>query len=61
MFRPGPPGDVVLARDDLKRVQLVQLIGPHGALWQVTEPRPEVSKWLKSPGIEPPATILKLD
>ena len=48
-------------RDDLKRVQLVQLIGPHGALWQVTEPRPEASKWLKSLGIEPPATILKLD
>ena len=48
-------------RDDLKRVQLVQLIGPHGALWQVTEPRPEASKWLKSLGVEPPATILKLD
>ena len=48
-------------RDDLKRVQLVQLIGPHRALRQVTEPRPEASKWLKSLGIEPPATILKLD
>ena len=47
-------------RDDLKRVQLVRLIEPHGALWQVTEPRPEASKWLKSLGIEPPATILKL-
>ena len=36
--RPGRRG--VGSRDDLKRVQLVQLIGPHGALWQVTEPRP---------------------
>ena len=48
-------------RGDLKRVQPVQLIGPNGTLWQVTEPRPEATKWLKSPGIGPPATILKLD
>ncbi len=26
-------------RDDLKQIQLVQLSGPNGKLWQVTEPR----------------------
>jgi len=47
-------------RDDLKRVQLAQLIGPNGTLWQVTEPRPSALKRLKSLRIAPPATILKL-
>ena len=47
-------------RDDLKRIKLVQLSGPNGALWQVTEPREGASKHLKSLRIPPPPTILKL-
>ena len=47
-------------RDDLKRIKLVQLSGPNGALWQVTEPRKDASKRLKSLRIPPPPTILKL-
>ena len=47
-------------RDDLKQIKLVQLLGPNGALWQVTEPRQDASKRLKSLGIPPPPTILKL-
>ena len=47
-------------RNDLKRIKLVQLSGPNGALWQVTEPRPDASKRLKSLDIPPPPTILKL-
>ena len=47
-------------RDDLKRIKLVQLSGPNGALWQVTEPREDASKRLKSLRIPPPPTILKL-
>ena len=41
-------------RDDLKRIQLAQLIGPNGTLWQVTEPRPSASNRLKSLQIRPP-------
>ena len=47
-------------RDDLKRIQLAQLIGPNGRLWQVTEPRSSATNRLKSLRIAPPATILKL-
>ena len=47
-------------RDDLKRIKLVQLSGPNGALWQVTEPRKDASKRLKSLRIPPPPPILKL-
>ncbi len=47
-------------RDDLKQIKLVQLSGPNGALWQLTEPRPDASKRLKSLRIPPPPTILKL-
>ena len=47
-------------RDDLKQIKLVQLSGPNGALWQVTEPRPNASKRLKTLDIPPPPTILKL-
>ena len=47
-------------RDDLKRIKLVQLSGPNGALWQVTEPREGASKRLTSLRIPPPPTILKL-
>ena len=47
-------------RDDLKRIQLVQLIGSNGTLWQVTKPRESVSRHLRSLQIDPPATLLKL-
>ena len=35
-------------RDDLKQIQLVQLSGPNGRLWQVTEPREGAHKRLKA-------------
>jgi hypothetical protein len=47
-------------RDDLKRIQLAQLLSPHGRVWQVTEPTPEAAKRLKSLQIKPPAPILSL-
>ena len=47
-------------RDDLKGIQLAQLIGSNGTLWQVTEPRPSASNRLKSLQINPPPPILKL-
>lgn len=47
-------------RDDLKQIQLAQLSGPDGTLWQVTEPRAEASasSRLKSIGIKNLPTIL---
>ena len=48
-------------RDALKRIQLAQLLSPHGRVWQVTEPTPEAAKQLKSLRIKPPAPILSLD
>ena len=47
-------------RDDLKGIQLAQLIGSNGTLWQVTEPRSSASNRLKSLQITPPPPILKL-
>jgi hypothetical protein len=47
-------------RDDLKRIQLAQLLSPHGTVWQVTEPTAEASKRLKLLRIKPPAPVLKL-
>ena len=47
-------------RDDLKRIQLAQLLSPHGRVWQVTEPTPEAAKRLKSLQIKPPPPILSL-
>jgi len=47
-------------RDDLKRIQLAQLLSPHGRVWQVTEPTPEAAKRLKSLRLKPPAPILSL-
>ena len=47
-------------RDDLKGIQLAQLIGANGTLWLVTEPRPSVSNRLKLLQINPPPPILKL-
>jgi hypothetical protein len=48
-------------RDDLKRIQLAQLLSPNGTVWQVTEPTPEAAKRLKSLQIKPPAAVLRLD
>jgi len=45
---------------DLRQIKLVQLLGPNGTLWQVTEPRSQASKRLKSLRIKPPPPILKL-
>ena len=47
-------------RDDLKQIQLAQLSGPNGAVWQVTRPRPGARKRLKSLQIETPPPVLKL-
>ena len=47
-------------RDDLKRIQLAQLLSPHGTVWQVTEPTAEASKRLKLLQIKPPPPVLKL-
>ena len=47
-------------RDDLKRIQLAQLLSPHGRVWRVTEPTPEAAKRLKLLQIKPPAPILSL-
>ena len=47
-------------RDDLKRIQLAQLLSPQGSVWQVTEPTPEAAKRLKLLQIKPPAPILSL-
>ena len=47
-------------RDDLKGIQLAQLTGPHGTLWQVTTPRADASRRLKSRHIDPPPSLLKL-
>ena len=46
-------------RDDLKGLQLAQLIGSNGTLWQVTEPRQSASNRLKPLQISPPPAILK--
>ena len=47
-------------RDDLKRIQLAQLLSPHGTVWQVTEPTADATKRLKSLQIKQPAPILSL-
>ena len=47
-------------RDDLKQIQLVQLSGPNGRLWQVTEPREGARKRLKALRMKAPPTLLKL-
>mgnify|MGYP000449938842 CR=1 FL=1 len=36
-------------RDDLKQIQLAQLLSPNGTVWQVTEPRPEASATVRAP------------
>ncbi len=47
-------------RDDLKRIQLGQLLGDEHEVWQVTKPTPEASKRLKLMGTRAPEPILKL-
>ena len=47
-------------RDDLKQIQLVQLSGPNGRLWQVTEPREGARKRLKALRMKAPPTLLEL-
>ena len=47
-------------RDDLQQIQLAQLLGPNGTVWQVTEPRSGAAKRLKSLRIQPPAPIVDL-
>lgn len=44
--------------DRLRRIQLAQLLSPHGTVWQVTEPTPEAAKCLKSLQIKPPTAVL---
>jgi len=44
--------------DDLGQVKLVQLSGPHGQLWQVTEPSEGARNRLKSLKIENPPLII---
>lgn len=46
--------------DRLRRIQLAQLSGTHGTVWQVTEPTPEAAKCLKTLQIKPPPPILQL-
>ena len=45
-------------RDDLKQIKLAQLSGPNGTVWQVTDPREEARKRLKSLEIGSPPTIV---
>lgn len=45
-------------RDDLKHIKLAELIGPSGAVRQVTEPRPEAIKRLELLEIPNPPTIV---
>ena len=46
--------------DSLRRIQLAQLLSPHGTVWQVTDPTQEAAKCLKSLQIKPPPPILQL-
>ena len=48
-------------RHDLAGIKLVQLLGPNGTIWQVTEPRPKAAKRLKALEIAPPPPILRVD
>ena len=47
-------------RDDLKHIQLAQLLSPNGTVWQVTEPPQSAANRLKLLKIKPPAPILGL-
>jgi len=43
-------------RDDLKGIKLAQLLSPHGAVWQVTDPAPPAAKRLKLLGMKQSST-----
>jgi hypothetical protein len=45
-------------RDDLKQIKLAQLSGPNGAVWQLTDPRPEARNRLRLLGIANPPAVL---
>jgi len=45
-------------RDDLRQIKLAQLLGPHGEVWQVTEPPQDARNRLKSLKIDNPPAIL---
>ena len=47
-------------RDDLKHIQLAQLLSPNGTVWQVTDPPQSAANRLKLLKIKPPAPILGL-
>src|ERR671925_1610086 len=45
-------------RAHLDHIQLAQLLSPHGEVWQVTEPSPEASNYLKRLDIKHPPAIV---
>ena len=47
-------------RDDLKQIQLAQLLSPNGTVWQVTEPKPAAAKRLKMLKLKPPKPMINL-
>jgi len=47
-------------RDDLKQIQLAQLLSPNGTVWQVTDPRTEAAKRLKKLKLPPPKPMIGL-
>lgn len=47
-------------RDDLKRIQLAQLLSPPGTFWQVADPTADAIKHLKTQTIKPPPPVIDL-
>jgi transposase len=47
-------------RDDLKQIQLAQLLSLNGTVWQVTDPKPEAAKRLKMLKLKPPKPMIDL-
>jgi hypothetical protein len=47
-------------RDDLKTIKLAHLTSPHGAVWQVTPPKPDAQQRLKDLVVPSPPEILRL-
>lgn len=45
------------ASDRLRRIQLAQLLRPHGTAWQVTAPPAEAARCLKCLQIKPPPVL----
>ena len=48
-------------RDDLKRIQLAQLSGPNGMVWQVTDATPDAANRLKLLKIAQPKPVLDVE